>query len=194
MCTRRHFISALAILGVSPPLLAAINTTDNQAVKPTDSSTLTLDDRKTHERFMRLAIRQARKNPEYPFGAVIVHASSGKILAQGANTAGKNPLFHGEVVAMNDYVRQHGNQGWANVTLYTTGEPCAMCMSAMAWAGIPRVIWASTIDTIRAAGINQIDISASEIAARAASFYHPQALVTGVLAGQTDKLFYHRSR
>jgi tRNA(adenine34) deaminase len=60
---------------------------------------------------------------------------------------------------MNDYVQSHGNQGWAARALYTTGEPCSMCMSALVWAGIGVVVFASSIDGIRRAGIDQIGAS-----------------------------------
>ena len=59
-------------------------------------------------------------------------------MAEGTNSAALNPTHHGEMVAIDDYVKKHGNQDWARMTLYTTGEPCPMCMSAIAWCGIPR--------------------------------------------------------
>ena len=88
-----------------------------------------------HEQFMRLAIDQARKNPVLPFGAVMVRPETGEVMARGVNRSGENPTFHGEIDCMNDYVRQSGNQGWSPLVLYTTGEPCSMCMSALVWAG-----------------------------------------------------------
>lgn len=147
-----------------------------------------------HERFMWLAIEQARRNPQWPFGAVIVHAHTGDVLGSGVNSGADSPLLHGEVVAMNDYVHRHGNQGWADVTLYTTGEPCSMCMSAMAWANLRRVVWASSIDEIRRTEIIQIDLSAREVAASARSFYTPELLLGGVLADHTNRLFQEAQR
>ncbi|MFF8356493.1 nucleoside deaminase [Streptomyces chartreusis] len=147
-----------------------------------------------HERFMWLAIEQARRNPKWPFGAVIVHSRTGEILAGGVNTGTDSPLLHGEVVAMNDYVRRQGNQGWADATLYTTGEPCSMCMSAMAWANLRRVVWASSIDDIRSTGIIQIDLTARQVADAANSFYTPQLLMGGVLANHTNRLFREAQR
>jgi hypothetical protein len=41
------------------------------------------------------------------------------VLAQGVNNSKTNPILHGEIVAINDYVARHGNQGWANSILYT---------------------------------------------------------------------------
>jgi tRNA(adenine34) deaminase len=147
-----------------------------------------------HERFMWLAIEQARRNPKWPFGAVIVGTRTGEVLGWGVNSGAANPMLHGEVVAMNDYVHRHGNQGWADTTLYTTGEPCSMCMSAMAWANLRRVVWASSIDQIRRTDISQIDLSAREVAASARSFYTPELLLGGVLADHTDRLFEEAQR
>ncbi|WP_228472955.1 nucleoside deaminase [Streptomyces cyaneochromogenes] len=147
-----------------------------------------------HERFMWLAIAQARRNPKWPFGAVIVGTRGGEVLGSGVNTGADSPLLHGEVVAMNDYVRRQGNQGWADTTLYTTGEPCSMCMSALAWANVRRVVWASSIDEIRSTDIIQIDLTAREVAAAARSFYTPQLLLGGVLAEHTNHLFREAQR
>ncbi|MER5939525.1 nucleoside deaminase [Streptomyces sp. NPDC001928] len=148
----------------------------------------------SHERFMWLAIEQARRNPEWPFGAVIVDTRTGEVLGSGVNTGDDSPLLHGEVVAMNDYVRRQGNQGWADTTLYTTGEPCSMCMSAMAWANLRRVVWASSIDDIRRTGVIQIDLTARQVAASARSFYTPALLLGGVLADHTNHLFREAQR
>lgn len=161
-------------------------------VKPEDSQSLSTEQRTFHEQFMQEAIREAYRNPVYPFGAVISNATTGEILARGVNASSAHPMFHGEVVAINDYVARHGNHGWADTTLYTTGEPCAMCMSAIAWAGIRRVVWASSINVIREAGIPQIDLGAAEVSARANSFYRPEVFVRGVLAGLTDRMFLSR--
>ena len=89
-----------------------------------------------HEAAVRLAIAAAKANPFYPFGAVIIGAADRAVLAQGVNSGKTNPILHGEIVAINDYAARHGNQGWADGSLYTTGEPCPMCMGAIVWAGI----------------------------------------------------------
>ncbi|WEH13453.1 nucleoside deaminase [Streptomyces sp. VNUA24] len=151
-------------------------------------------DRTGHERFMRLAVEQARRNPEWPFGAVIVATRTGRVLGSGVNTGADSPLLHGEVVAMNDYVRRHGNRGWDATTLYTTGEPCSMCMSALVWANVRRVVWASSIEEIRRTGIVQIALSAHEVAAAARSFHTPELLLGGVLADRTNLLFQEARR
>ena len=88
---------------------------------------------------------------------------------------------------MNDYISHHGNQGWEHLTMYGTGEPCPMCMSALVWAGIGGVIFGTSLAGLKRAGIDQIDIPAATVAA-ASPFWHGE-LLGGVLASETDALF-----
>lgn len=76
-----------------------------------------------HEDAMRRAIGLAKRNPIAPFGAVITRISDGTILGSGVNSTRRNPVLHGEIAAMNDYVRRNGNRGWNATLLYTTAEP-----------------------------------------------------------------------
>ena len=146
----------------------------------------------THERFMRLAIEQARQNPAFPFGAVIVRAGDGRVLGAAVNRGRDNPTLHGEVAAIHDYVARHGHQGWDEAILYTTGEPCPMCMSAIIWAGIGGVVYATSIAGLKAAGFHQIDVVSAEVA-RTAPFWNG-AIRGGVLAPETDRMFAERPR
>jgi tRNA(adenine34) deaminase len=146
-----------------------------------------------HEVAMRLAIAAAKANPFWPFGAVIIGAADRAVLAQGVNNGKANPILHGEMVAViNDYVARHGNRGWADGILYTTGEPCPMCMSAIVWTGIGGVVYGSSIRALTEAGIAQIMIDASAVR-DAAPFYRGQIL-RGVLRAETDALFRDRRR
>ncbi|WP_434632729.1 nucleoside deaminase [Chromobacterium sp. CV08] len=141
-----------------------------------------------HRDFMRLAIQQARRNTRYPFGAVIVHEESGRVLAEGVNNSGAVPFLHGEMAAIQNYCQRHGNRGFSETTLYTTAEPCPMCMSAIMWSGIPRVVWGTSINGLIKAGYQQILIPAERVA-RASTFYQSLVLTGGVLEEQTDALF-----
>ena len=145
-----------------------------------------------HERFMRLAIAQGRRNPVFPFGAVIVRAADLAVMAEGVNDSGSHPILHGEIAAMNDYVRRHGNQGWGGTVLYTTAEPCPMCKGAIIWAGIGGVVYGTSIATLKQVGFDQIDIPSQAVAA-AAPFWNG-GLLGGVLAAETDRLFAERER
>ena len=143
-----------------------------------------------HEQAMRLAIAEAHCNPFFPFGAVIVQAADHQIMATGVNNGSTNPTLHGEIVAINDYVSRHGNKGWEEVILYTTGEPCPMCMSALAWARIGVVVYGTSIETLRQINIDQILLPATMVI-NAAPFYRGEIL-GGVLESETDILFTNR--
>src|SRR5215813_2500311 len=109
--SRRGIMTALtsaAVLLPSGHLIAAANAT--------------ADD----ERFMRIALDEARQG-EATFGAVIVR--EGQLLARGRNLGRTNgdPTAHGEMMAIRRCLADHGNAVLRGSTLYTTGEPCAMC-------------------------------------------------------------------
>ncbi|MGD9615247.1 MAG: nucleoside deaminase [Alphaproteobacteria bacterium] len=145
-----------------------------------------------HEQAMREAIAAAQRNRFFPFGAVIVRADDRRIMATGVNNGTANPILHGEIVAINDYVARHGNRGWEEAILYTTGEPCPMCMSALVWARIGGVVYGTSIETLRQVGIDQILLPATTVIG-AAPFYRGDIL-GGVLAAETDALFADRDR
>jgi tRNA(adenine34) deaminase len=145
-----------------------------------------------HEDAMRLAIAAARGNPAWPFGAVIVRTDDREVVASGVNTGIANPTLHGEIVAIDNYVARHGNRGWGGLTLYTTAEPCPMCMGALVWAGIGGVVYGTSISALEQFGIDQIVISAAAVI-DAAPFYRG-LLLGGVLKSETDALFLNRKR
>lgn len=145
--------------------------------------------KKTDQEYMQMAVAVAKHNPKYPFGAVIVDNTTGKVIAQGLNDTKTthNPIRHGEMVAILNCVKNHPNVNWKNTTLYTTAEPCSMCQSAIVWAGIGRVVFGTSIDNLQHFGWNQIDI-ASETINNRSSFY--KGTITGdVLDTATDPLF-----
>jgi tRNA(Arg) A34 adenosine deaminase TadA len=147
-----------------------------------------------HERAMRLAIEQGRKNPYYPYGAVIVKAATGEPVAAGVNDARSNPTLHGEIVCMNDYVKKHGNRDWEEMILYTTCEPCPMCMAALLWAHIGGVVFASSAFSLalRSSVGEPIKLSAKDVID--ATPFHKPMLLGGVLEAETDRMFIDRKK
>lgn len=158
----------------------------------TAKSTLSSIPMKQHETAMRAAIAMGVQNPSYPFGAVITDAKSGAILAKGVNQTFQNPVLHGEMVCINNYVSQQGNKNWGDCILYTTGEPCPMCMSALVWAGIGGVVYGSSAKSIKESGIDIFSFSAKEIN-QGNSFSQTQ-LLGGVLEKECDRLFTSRQK
>jgi tRNA(Arg) A34 adenosine deaminase TadA len=136
-------------------------------------------------RFMRIAIDEARRG-DFPFGCVIVR--DGKIVARGRNLGRTthDPTAHGEMVAIRRALASHGPKTLKGATLYTSGEPCAMCMGAILWCGFGRLVFAASVEQL-ATKINQIMVSSAELAARAT--YAPIAITGGVLADEAMKLF-----
>lgn len=140
-----------------------------------------------HDGYMRHAIGLAANAPELPFGAVIVHRRSGEIVAEGWNKAEINPTWHGEIDALNAlYRRGYGIDG-SELALYTTAEPCPMCMGAILWSGIKLVVFGTSIRFLQEHGWRQIDILAEEIIRRAPDW--ECALVGGVLEPECNALF-----
>ena len=96
-----------------------------------------------HEKFMKEAIRQAkkaRKLEEVPIGCVIV--SDGKIIARGYNrrNTDKNTLSHAELNAIRKASKKLGDWRLEECTMYITLEPCQMCAGAIVQARIPKVV------------------------------------------------------
>jgi len=137
------------------------------------------------EKFMRLALEEAAKG-DYPFGAVIV--SNGEVLARGRNLGiqEKDPTAHGEMVAIRNFLVAHGPEKLKGTTLYTSGESCPMCMGAIVWCGISRVVFGASIMQL-ATKIGQIMVTDAEIADKTP--FADIALTGGVLAEESLKLF-----
>ncbi|MEK7354935.1 MAG: nucleoside deaminase [Bdellovibrionota bacterium] len=106
---------------------------------PTDNPT---------EKFMKRAIELSRihmlNGVGGPFGAVIV--KDGKIVAEGWNqvTSTNDPTAHAEVTAIRNASKFLGNFDLSGAELYTSCEPCPMCLSAAYWARISKIYFAGT--------------------------------------------------
>jgi guanine deaminase len=101
-----------------------------------------------HEQFMRMAIELAEKNVldsiGGPFGAVVV--KDGKVIAKSGNrvTATNDPTAHAEVAAIRLACTKLNNFDLTGCVIYTSCEPCPMCLSAIYWARISTVYYANT--------------------------------------------------
>jgi tRNA(Arg) A34 adenosine deaminase TadA len=100
--------------------------------------------------FMARAIeisRQSLAKPgTMPFGAVVV--KDGAIIGEGLNHSGLNhdPTSHGEVEAIRDACRKQGTTDLSGSVLYTSCEPCSLCVAAMYLAGIERFVYAASLE------------------------------------------------
>ncbi len=101
----------------------------------------------THEDFMKEAIRLSIENVKKgggPFGAVIV--KDGKIIGKGANsvTNHNDPTAHAEIVAIRDAAKGLGTFDLSGCTIYTSCEPCPMCLGAVYWAHLSKMYYGNT--------------------------------------------------
>jgi tRNA(Arg) A34 adenosine deaminase TadA len=102
----------------------------------------------SHLQFMREAIRlssrQMQRGEGGPFGAVVV--CNGKVVGRGWNrvTSANDPTAHAEIVAIRQACRRLKTFRLDRCVLYTSCEPCPMCLSAIYWARIRKVYYANT--------------------------------------------------
>ena len=134
---------------------------------------------------MREAIGLAAE-ADMPFGAVIV--KDGKTLARGRNSGKslKDPTAHGEMVAIHNCLAEHGPEVLRGATIYTSGEPCPMCMGAILWCRIGRVVYGASIPQL-ATKIGQIMVPCVEIAEKTP--FTSVEIMGGVLAEEALELF-----
>jgi tRNA(Arg) A34 adenosine deaminase TadA len=166
--SRRSIVVALASTAVaaSGPVLA------QSEVSPAD------------ERFMRMALDEAREG-DYAFGCVITRGD--EVIAHGHNLSKTNddPTAHGEMVAIRRCLADHGSAALRGATLYTSGEPCVMCMGAIVFCGVGRLVFAASVPQIGSL-MNQIMITSAEVAARAQ--WDPIKITGGVFADEAMRL------
>jgi tRNA(adenine34) deaminase len=169
--TRRAVIAGLAAAAALP-------------AAPRAAPAATADD----ERFMRIALQEARL-ADFPFGAVIVR--NGGVLARGRNLGRRtdDPTAHGEMVTIRRALAHYGSKALRGAAIYTTGEPCAMCMGAILWCRFGRVVYAASVEQL-ATRLDQIMISSEELARRAP--FVTISVTGGVLAEEAMALFAGR--
>ena len=104
-------------------------------------------DMSEHEKFMRKAIALSVRNVKKgggPFGAVIV--KDGKIIATGVNhvTGSNDPTAHAEILAIRKASKKLHNFSLEGCTIYTSCEPCPMCLGAIYWAHLDKIYYGNT--------------------------------------------------
>ena len=111
-----------------------------------------MQDAEVHERYMRMAIREARvaaEKGEVPAGCVIVDATSGggpglwRVIGRAHNQTEllKDPTAHAEMIAITQAASARGDWRLTDTLLYVTKEPCSMCAGAIVLARIPTVVF-----------------------------------------------------
>ena len=106
-------------------------------------------------RLSRVRMRQGRGGP---FGAVV--ARDGVIVARGWNavTSSNDPTAHAEVIAIRRACRKLGTFRLDGCVLYSSCEPCPMCLAAVYWSRVDRLVYAATRDDAASAGFDDARI------------------------------------
>src|SRR5579863_8505927 len=100
------------------------------------------------------AVENVRSGRGGPFGAIVV--KDGRVIANGANsvTSTNDPTAHAEVNAIREACRALGTFQLNGCEIYTSCEPCPMCLGAIYWARPDRVFYAATANDAAAAGFD----------------------------------------
>jgi guanine deaminase len=140
-------------------------------------------------RWMRLAIEVCREGiaaGQSPFGAVLVKED--RVVASTHNTVWRDtdPTAHAEVNCLRVASKALGTIDLAGSTLYSTCEPCPMCLAAIHWGKVDRVVFGATIDDAASAGFSELHVAASDLAEMGRS---PLQVEGGLLREECAALF-----
>ncbi len=111
-----------------------------------------------HDHFMQQALALAAEGIGFghggPFGAVVVQA--GQVIGRGWNRViqRNDPTAHAEILAIREACDSLGSYHLPQATLYTTCEPCPMCMGALYWARIENLVFAATAEDAAEVGFD----------------------------------------
>ena len=138
--------------------------------------------------------KNAVSNGEAPFGAVIVDTTNDQVITQGANHAKLNSIWHGEMDAINNLATVAESEGISvyqfclerQLELYTTAEPCPMCMGCIIFTGFSKVTYGTSLEKLSNFGWNQITIPCNDLADKSWINVEVQS---GMLDQLTDELY-----
>jgi len=143
-----------------------------------------------NEQMMKRAIEKAREGiqkGQSPFGCAIVKGD--RLVAAAHNTVWltTDPTAHAEVNALRLAAKELGTIDLSGCTLFTTCEPCPMCLTATHWAKIDTCYFGATIADAENAGFSELTISADEMVRQGKS---PLKVHSGLLQKECAQLFH----
>jgi tRNA(Arg) A34 adenosine deaminase TadA len=124
-------------------------------------------DRRFMEGLIRFTAESLDTRRPVPFGALIINSETGETLMRGRNAVAteSDPSAHAELRTVRKATKKLKTFSLVGYTMYSTCEPCPMCMANALWAGLDRVVYGATIaDANR--HCRQIQIPAKELARR----------------------------
>lgn len=134
---------------------------------------------------MRRAIAEARRADD-AFGCVIADLETGEVLVAAPNVAEFDPTGHAETNALRILAQRKLDP--SRVALVSTAEPCPMCAASCWWAGVPVVVFGTTIATLVASGWRQLDLPMEALLATARPS-GGMTVVGGYMTPETDPLY-----
>lgn len=142
-----------------------------------------------HQEYMKRALETACQNLQRPFGALLVDTREGEVVASAVNRSYRNPVAHSELEVIRAACHKAaGDVRWSDTALYVTAEPCPMCMAGILWTGIPRVVYGSSVLTLREMGYRHIALRAGDVLAASTGDLTCE-LIGGILEAECDALF-----
>jgi guanine deaminase len=143
----------------------------------------------TDQEFMKLAISRTREGiaaGQSPFGAVL--ALEGRVIAATHNTVwlSTDPTAHAEINCLRASARALSTINLSGATLFSTCEPCPMCLAATHWAKVTRVVYGASIADATGAGFNELAVAARDLATMGRS---PLIVEGGLLVEECVALF-----
>ena len=104
---------------------------------------MNIDDKQFMQRAIELSINNIKNNGG-PFGAIIV--KDGEIISEGTNrvTADYDPTAHAEIIAIRQAAKKLNTFDLSGCKIYTSCEPCPMCLSAIYWAHLDKIYFGNT--------------------------------------------------
>jgi guanine deaminase len=141
------------------------------------------------QEYMRLAIRKAQEGisrGQSPFGSAIVRAGHAVAVTHNTVWLTCDPTAHAEVNCIRAAATALKTISLQGCTLYSTTEPCPMCLSAIHWAKIDRVVFGATIADATTAGFSELGVPAATLAQMGGS---PLVVESGLLQQECAALF-----
>jgi tRNA(Arg) A34 adenosine deaminase TadA len=147
--TKRRTFLRHGVAG-SVALAANIAAAQPRRVEPARESAVTDRDREVMRQLVAFTRKSFSTPHPIPFGSVVVRSGESEPVARLVNQVGalKDPTAHAEMQAIRAACKELASMSLAGCTLYTTAEPCAMCMGAALWAELDRVVYGATIDDV----------------------------------------------
>ncbi|HVN07634.1 MAG TPA: nucleoside deaminase [Patescibacteria group bacterium] len=139
--------------------------------------------------FLRVAIAKAREGiaaGQSPFGSVVVRGAEVVVATHNTVWRDTDPTAHAEVNSIRAASRALGTIDLSACVLYSTCEPCPMCLSAIHWAKFRRVVYGAEIADAAAAGFSELRMPARELARAGGS---KLVVEGGLLAEECRALF-----